>query len=521
MKSKHCSLSFSCVPLRKVNKLLKSLKNSRSAALDQIDNFSLKVAADIIDSPVQHIINMSIIQQKFPSSWKFSKVIPLHKKLCKLDKKNYRPVSILSPLSKILEKVIYQQVYNYFDKNKIFNPNMHGYRHGRSTETALLSMYDRWVKSAAGGQFSGAIVLDLSSAFDLVDPSLLLQKLKIYGLEDDSLEWINTYLTGRFQAVWLDHVLSDFLETKVGVPQGSNLGPLFFLIFFNDLSEVLENSMDNYADDTTLTASGSSIYEIETKLTSDCSAVSNWMLQNKLKLNPDKTHATTLSTEHRLRHLASPLEVLMDGVILREDPNGSEVLLGCHIQANLKWDKQVSAVIDKLNTRLTGLRTIQGIAPFHVKNMVIQGVFNSIIVYCLPLYGGIDKGKLRSLQLLQNKAARIATSMPRWTSRDSMFSKLGWLTVQQLIFYHTALSVFKIRKNNQPEYLATLLNQDSRNGRIMIPNLNLQACRLSFTIRGADTWNQLPRSLRDQNSLNIFKKSLKKWVKLNISRFPV
>ena len=163
------------------------------------------------------------------------------------------------------------------------------------------------------------------------------------------------------------------------------------------------------------------------------------MVQNKLKLNPDKTHVLALSTEHRLRNLTHHLEVTMDGVTIREDPSKSEVLLDCHVQSNLKWDKQVSAVLDKLETRLTGLQNIQGIVPFHLKNMVIQGVFNSIIVYCLPLYGGMDKGKLRSLQLLQNRAARIATSLPRWSSRDSMFNKLGWLTVQQLIFYHTTI----------------------------------------------------------------------------------
>ena len=102
---------------------------------------------------------------------------------------------------------------------------MHGYRHGRSTETALLTMYDRWVKSAAAGELSGAVFLDLSAAFDLVDHTILVQKLKMYGLDDDSLEWVSTYLNQRYQAVWLDHVLSDFIEVKTGVPQGSNLGP--------------------------------------------------------------------------------------------------------------------------------------------------------------------------------------------------------------------------------------------------------------------------------------------------------
>ena len=162
--------------------------------------------------------------------------------------KNYRPVAILSPFSKILEKVAYEQLYQYFSDNKIFHPNLHGYRQHRSTQTALMTMYDRWVKAAAAGQVSGAVLLDLSAAFDLVDPAILIQKLRIYGLEDVFLSWISSYLTDRYQAVWLDHVLSDFGHCEVGVPQGSILGPLFFLISFSDLPHVLESNVDNYAD---------------------------------------------------------------------------------------------------------------------------------------------------------------------------------------------------------------------------------------------------------------------------------
>ena len=148
--------------------------------------------------------------------------------------KNYRPVAILSPLSKILEKAMYEQIYNYFTNNKILHPNLHGYRRNRSTQTALLELYDRWVQAAVQGQVSGAVLLDLSAAFDLVPPDILLKKLKIYGLQEDFLSWIESYLTNRYQAVWIDHTSSEFLPLEVGVPQGSNLGPLFFLLFVND-----------------------------------------------------------------------------------------------------------------------------------------------------------------------------------------------------------------------------------------------------------------------------------------------
>ena len=224
MRNKVCRMSLSHVSVEKVTKILKGLSNSRSTGIDELDNFSIKLAADTISQPIHHIVSLSLIQKKFPTSWKYSKVLPLHKKLDPLERKNYRPVAILSPLSKVLEKIVYEQIYSYFSRNQLFHPNLHGYRKNLSTQTALLQMYDRWVRAAAGGQLSAVVLLDLSAAFDLVDSDLLLQKLRAYGFDDDSLLWVDSYLTDRHQAVWIDHALSEFLPCKVGVPQGSNLG---------------------------------------------------------------------------------------------------------------------------------------------------------------------------------------------------------------------------------------------------------------------------------------------------------
>ena len=190
MKNKSCKLRLKHVSESKVKKILNSLSNSRSTGLDELDNFSVKVAADYIAKPLHHIVTLSSMQQKFPSSWKSSKVLPLHKKEDKLERKNYRPVAILSPLSKVLEKIVYEHLYDYFTVNKLFHQNLHGYRKNRSTQTALLQMYDRWVRAASDGQVSGVVLLDLSAAFDLVDPALLLQKLRAYGVEDDMICWM-------------------------------------------------------------------------------------------------------------------------------------------------------------------------------------------------------------------------------------------------------------------------------------------------------------------------------------------
>ena len=168
---------------------------------------------------------------------------------------NYRPVALLSPLSKVLEKVVHLQLYEYFSSNKLFHPNLHGYRRNRSTLTALLQMYDRWVRAAAAGKVSGVILIDLSAAFDLVDSELLLKKLQVYGLDDNLLAWIRSYLGDRYQAVWIDHTYSEFKSHSIGVPQGSILGPLFFLIYYSDLLFTLDCEVDAYADNSTMSTS--------------------------------------------------------------------------------------------------------------------------------------------------------------------------------------------------------------------------------------------------------------------------
>ena len=519
MEGKACKLSLGHVSIAKVVKLLKKLKNTKSTAVDDLDNFSVKISAEIIAQPLHHIITLSIMQCKFPTNWKFSKIVPLYKNGSLLESKNYRPVAILSPLGKILEKVIFEQLYSYFSSNKIFHPNLHGYRHQRSTHTAMLQMYDRWVRAAHHGEVSGVVLLDLSAAFDLVDHQILLEKLKIYGLQPDFCEWIRCYLSGRHQAVWLSHCFSSFLPCSVGVPQGSNLGPLFFLIYYNDLPFSLNCDIEAYADDSTMSLSGKNTDIIGDLLTNNCAKVSDWMEENKFKLNAGKTHLLTVGTSARVDSLANPIEVVMDGITLKEDTERCEKLLGVHIQYDLKWQKTLEELRNKLKKRLAGLQKLKNVVPFPQLKIITQGIFNSVLVYCLPLYGGCNKGDLEAVQVLQNKAAQIVTKSPPRFERKLMFDKLDWLSVTQLIAYHTLIQVYKIKKSKEPEYLYEFLSRENRNGNIIVTNTGLSLAKSSFTFRGPELWNSLPVNVRNSNKIAVFKKGCRKWVKDTVPRF--
>ena len=181
--------------------------------------------------------------------------------------------------------------------------------------TALLNMYDKWTRAASKGQVTGVVLVDLSAAFNLVPSDILIQKLKVYGVQNDVVAWIESYLTDRYQTVWIDHVFSDLLESSTGVPQGSNLGPLLFLIYFNDLPVFLNENIDCYADDSTVSVSSSQIFEISERLTSECESVNCWMTKNKFKLNAQKTHLLVVGSSARLRRIEQPV-VLMDEACL-------------------------------------------------------------------------------------------------------------------------------------------------------------------------------------------------------------
>ena len=298
-----------------------------------------------------------------------------------------------------------------------------------------------------------------------------------------------------------------------------NLGPLFFIIFFNDLPYSLDSPVDSYADDTSLSATGSSVAEIGDKLTSDCERVSFWMRANKLKLNPDKTHILTVGTQERLNTLTNTIRVVMDDTLLSEDPTKCELLLGCQISSNMKWHKQVAVLTAKLRTRLLGINHLKYICNYDTRKTITEGMFNSVLVYCLSVFGGLDKCEVKEVQVLQNKAARLVCLAPPRARRVELYKKLGWLSVNQLISYHDLITVFRIRNSSEPEYLAEFLRNDNRNGSIVVPNQRLSVTQKSFVFRGSTLWNQLPLNVRNSAKIGSFKRGVKQWIISNIDQF--
>ena len=260
------TLEFTLHPVNEsqIFRLLNNLSISKSTGCDKIPAKILKYSASVISPSLTNLFNSSIGMGIFPSEWKIARVVPLHKKGSRSVLDNYRPISILPVISKIFEKILYEQLYEYFTTNNLLSEQQFGFRRFHSTSTALLDCTDEWYVNMDCGLYNLAVFLDLKKAFDTVNHDILLAKLELYGIKNTPLMLFKSYLSDRSQQCQVNGELSTLKYLKYGVPQGSILGPLLFLIYINDLPNCLQHSTARmFADDTNITVSGKSIKEAE------------------------------------------------------------------------------------------------------------------------------------------------------------------------------------------------------------------------------------------------------------------
>ena len=271
--------------------LLNKLCKSKATGLDKISARLIRECADLISNSITNIFNASLTLGIFPEDWKCAKVTPIFKQGARNELNNYRPISVISVIAKVFERIIYNQLYTYMIENDLMVKHQSGFRSMHSTVMALLEATDTWAYNIDRGNVNAVIFLDLKKAFDTVNYEILLCKLQNYGIHGIAFEWFKSYLENRTQKCFVNGSLSENCSLKCGIPQGTILGPLMFLVFINDLPNCnLSDSQPRmYADDTNLTYAGNDIYALESKLNQDLENVNEWLISNKLTLNMTKT----------------------------------------------------------------------------------------------------------------------------------------------------------------------------------------------------------------------------------------
>ena len=445
---------------------------------------------------------------KFPQQWKESLVTPIFKKGNSLDPNNYRPISLLSIPGKLLEKVVCNSFDDHMISNGILTDRQWGFRRGYSTESLLLHLTESWGSALDSGHKVGVLFIDFRKAFDCVDHIILTEKLKAVGLADDMWEWINDYLSNRMQGTSVNKSRSDGKPIRVGVPQGSLLGPRLFASYVNDLPDsIASGEVYMYADDTTIYVVGNTVDDITKALQAVLDQVNSWCLSNRLVLREGKSEAMVLSTTPFI----GPLKHLKWG----EDTiryMSSTNCLGVTIDDKLSWSQHIALARSAFNAKVKMLRRINFLSTSILETFYYKIVIPSVL-YGIVIWG--SGPKLKDLEMIHIRAARLIHKLPNSFKDSDILSKVGWMPLEYFcksgiltITYNASynLGLWEINslvtKNSNSYNLRKSLN-------VVLNGPKTELGRRSFVHRSTIAWNALPDNLKDSPNSSIFKHNLK------------
>ena len=393
-----------------------------------------------------------------------------------------------------------------------------GFRKNHSCHTALTHLIDTWLKDIDSGNYVGAVFLDLRKAFDLVDHEILIHKLKLYHFSENTVKLFESYLSNRNQLIKIKNLKSDILSIKSGVPQGSILGPLLFLLYMNDIASISNTgSTDLYADDTTVCETSNDLRKIQIQLQIRLNLISNWCTQNNMSIHPAKTKCMVISTCNKLK-LNKELYLTINDVVIENVT--VHKLLGVYIDNTLSWNTQIKKICSKLNSKIALLKRISYYLTYDMKLLFYNAYIMSTFDYCCTVWGN-GKAIQNTICKTQKRIARIILNVPIKTSSIEMFTKLKWLPFSKRYFYHIVLLIFKSRNNLAPRYISNLLtfsNNTSYNLRsidrkdLVHKKARTNYLKQSFSYNSTLVWNKIPSDLRNVSNLYSFKYSLKKYL---------
>ena len=418
---------FKAIELKDIRDAFSKVKTAKSFGTDNISSYFMKLALPYIENSLAFLFNKSIETSQFPDSWKVARITPIFKDGDKTEKSNYRPISVLPVISKLFEKLFFNQLYLYVKENGLFTSDQSGFLRLHSTLTCLLKMSDDWYNGLDLGKLVGLVFIDLKKAFDTVDHEILCKKLELYGVQQRELSWFRSYLSNRKQFCRVNGVDSDVGEIEVGVIQGSCLGPLLFLIYINDLPEAVQGtSVTMYADDTSLFHQSRDLTQLNEAINSDLSKLETWLQGNKLSLNVAKTHSMLISTKQKHKSLKSRNEALDLKIRNNElDVVQKTKYLGVQIDCCLNWKAQIKAVSTKVSRAIGFLRHAKSFLPQASLKTLYTGIVEPHFRYCCSAWGCAGSTDTIQLQKLQNRAARIITNSSFDTPKQTTYCRVG------------------------------------------------------------------------------------------------
>ena len=432
------SLFLSPVTINEVFNIIKSLKCTKSG-LNSFPVRMFKLFADILAPIVADIVNLCFISGKFPNCLKCSFVTPVHKKGDVKLTSNYRPISNIPYLSKVIEKCLLVRMNSFLNKNNILTSNQFGFRKNSSTQLAMIKFVDFIYDSLDNNNHAIAIFVDYQKAFDVVNHDILFRKLEAYGIRANALNLIISYLKDRRQYVRINQSLSNEQIMNTGVPQGSNIGPLFFLLYINDMIKIFtKTSVILFADDTTLLFTNNSFNSLIQDCNSELMKFREWNIANRLSLNVTKTNVMLFS--NRIRE---PVNIMISYGDQNLEIVKSTVFLGLRLDDTLKFDTHITHLCNKIARCLGIMYKIKDLVPSRILTQIYYSLIYPYIIYCNPIWSNTYKIHIKPLELLQKKAVRIVTGSEYLAHTNPLYFRTKILKLPDVSLYCINLHVFK------------------------------------------------------------------------------
>jgi len=498
--------------------IVNNFKSNKSPGFDDIRPSVVKNIIQTIAQPLADIFNLSLSTGIFPDNMKTAKVVPIFKCDNKRLVNNYRPISVLPVFSKILEKIMYNRLISFMEKNKYLTDNQYGFRANYSTSMALIELIDRITEEMDDKKFSLGIFIDLSKAFDTVNHKILLEKLHLYGIRGNAFDWFSNYLSNRHQFVQLSNTKSTTLPINCGVPQGSILGPLLFIIYINDITNVSKLAIPiMFADDTNLFFSDCNLTNLVNMANDELDKISLWFKLNKLSLNVKKTNFILFRSHNSPHHLNIDLNIDIKIDNMKIEQVHSTKFLGVIINQTLSWKEHIYLIKQKINKNVGIIRKISKSVPQSVLLSLYHTLIHPYLAYCNIVWA-IDRTTfLDKLFVSQKKAIRLIANSKFNSHTAPLFLKLSILTIYQLNDLQVGCFVYRCTRNTLPNKFCSMFNMNSSihsHQTRQCSKLHHEHCRLhvrSKTIRnyGVLLWNSLTDDICYVNSFASFKCKLK------------
>ena len=516
-KAKSEFTAFQPVTVNLVYQLLSGLSAKKATGVDKISSKIIKIASPSISDSLTHIFNQSITLSLFPDEWKTARVIPIYKSGKRNVAGNYRPISVLPAISKIMEKILYDQLYDYLLNFKLLSDSQFGFQKFHSTATALLECTNDWYINLDRKSFNLVVLIDLKKAFDTVDHHILLRKLELYGIKGQASSFLKSYLYNRSQKCQINGVMSSAKNINCGVPHDSILGPLFFSLYINDLPQCLSKTKPRlFADDTNLTASGESINQLEAAVNSDLENLRKWLIANKLSLNVAKTEFMVIGSKQMLKTISNwQPKVKIENEHIKQVSECKT--LGVTVDQHLSWKSNTENIFKKITSGISALRRVKDF----VDKQTLLSVYNAIVRpyfdYCCEVWDVFGKTQSKRLQKLQNRAARLITNMTNDVDHSLALQALGWETLEVERKKAKAKMIYKLLNNMGPQSLTNLFtykgdmtNYNLRNisNTLCLPQPHTNYFKKSFMYDGPFLWNSIPKEIKESKSLSSFHKKI-------------